>query len=121
MALPPEPLAEVLPLVHLIIDGEVQQCEQTSPDVAPVRHGGVFLAGTQQVQLRCDAVLWRSTTVPPPPPLLTVEKPAAGYAVRVGTHGPFLLAQQPSGWVMMGRYGPDTYEREALLAAIKDL
>ena len=50
---------------------------------------------------------------------LTVEKPEAGYALRAGNKGPFLLDATRPNPVILGRYGPDSYAFSRIEAALK--
>jgi hypothetical protein len=120
MAKPPEPLEEVLPLAAWVVDAEVVEVLKNGPKPPPpigdgkLRAGATsrgVKAGSQTVKLKVTRVL-RGTVVKE----LTVEKPVAGYALKAGNHGPFLIDKAKN---ILGRYGPDTYSFAKLEAALK--
>lgn len=120
MAVPPEPIEELLPSVVVLFDGEVVEVlhsDEPMPDPPhlPGAAGVGRKAPRQVVRLQANEVLRGELE---PGATVEVIKPPAGYALRVGNHGPFLLdgADPP---VILGRYGPDSYALEALRAALK--
>jgi len=98
-ALPPEPLAEMLPAARLVV-------------VATV--AGRQVAPRQQVTLTITRVLRG-----PALQSITVFKPAGGYALSAGNHGPFLLDGTTHGATILGRYGPDTWRLQDIEAALR--
>jgi hypothetical protein len=118
MALPPEPLEEVLPKAVWVVDAEVKEVVSSGPPAAKVAaEPGATSTGqktaSQVVKLSIKRVLKGQKDTRE----LTVEKPEAGYALRAGNHGPFLLdgSKVP---VILGRYGPDSYAFSKLEAAL---
>ena len=115
MALPPEPLQEILP--HAVAVVEAVVIEITSTGVAPAgppqpkgATGGGGKAPSQVVKLRITRVLKGSLKGE-----VTVTKPEAAYLLKAGNGGPFVLGE---GNVILGRYGPDTWRVDALEAAL---
>ena len=116
MAIPPEPLAVVLPLASAVVIAEVVAVENNAdgvvlgPDAPPSSPRAIH---SQRVKLKVSRVLRGG-------PVTEVEvlKPIGDYALRVGNHGAFLLDGRTPP-VILGRYGPDTYrvaDLEAQLA-----
>jgi hypothetical protein len=112
MALPPEPLDDVLPSATTIVVAEVVSVvdegawppgDKGSPlDGAPPRPA-------QRVQLKVTRTLRGA-------PVENAHKPAANYALRVGTKGAFLLDDRAE---ILGRYGPDTWSVDEVEAAVR--
>jgi hypothetical protein len=121
MALPPEPIEEVLPQAALVIEAEVEAVLTTGepqPKVAarPGATGVGAKAPDQTVRLKVTKV----HKGPAGTKELVAQKPAAGYALRAGNKGPFLLdATQPTP-VILGRYGPDTWGLQQILEALAE-
>ena len=118
MAIPPEPLAEVLPHATLVVEAEVVEVLSSGPatqqpDAAPGTTSAGWLSPSQVVKLKVSRVLRGSANGE-----LVAEKPEAGYALRAGNKGPFLLdgSAQPK---ILGRYGPDSYALAKLEAALR--
>jgi hypothetical protein len=122
MAKPPEPLEEVLPLAAWVVDAEVtevlEQGAQPPPPLTAQQKPlgpGATSVGTknpsQFVRLKVKRVLKGESVKE-----LVVEKPVAGYMLRAGNHGPFLVDKSKT---ILGRYGPDSYSFEKLEKAIK--
>ena len=120
MAIPPEPLEELLPAAARIVDAEVVEVVSLGPEEpkppphargassVPVRSRSQVLALTVRRVLRG----------PPEPVRLLVQKPPGAYLARVGVRGIFLLdAGQPQPTIL-GRYGPDNYGPEEVEAAL---
>ncbi len=115
MAKPPEPLEEVLPAAVWVVDAEVTEVLSTGPATPKVQASpGATSTGqkspSQKVKLKVTRVL-RGAAVQE----LEVEKPEAGYSLRAGNHGPFLIDATK---VILGRYGPDSYSFERLEKAL---
>ena len=112
MALPPEPLDRVLPLAKSVVVADVAAVvdldEWPAPGNGPPDSGRKSPA--QQVTLRVTRVLLGTVADD-----VIVTKPAGAYAVDVGTTGAFLLDKDA---VILGRYGPDTWPVDAVVAAI---
>ena len=116
MALPPEPLQEVLPKAAWVVDAEVVEVLKQGP--APEKKQGRAGAtstgqknASQTVKLKIKRVLKGEQVKE-----MVVEKPEAGYALRAGNHGPFLIDDSK---IILGRYGPDSYAFTKLEAALK--
>ena len=120
MAKPPEPLSEVLPLAVWVVDAEVVEVISTGPR-PPAPHvvgkqkaeatSRGLKAPSQKVKLKVNRVLKGEAVKE-----LVVDKPVAGYALKAGNHGPFLIDKSKT---ILGRYGPDSYNFGKLEAAIK--
>lgn len=115
MAKPPEPLEDVLPQASWVVDAEVTEVLATGPTPPRVEaKPGATSTGqktaSQTVKLRVKRVLLGA-----PVQELVVEKPEAGYALRAGNHGPFLIDATKR---ILGRYGPDSYSFEKLERAL---
>ncbi|MBI3184584.1 MAG: hypothetical protein HYZ28_20810 [Myxococcales bacterium] len=120
MAVPPDPIEEVLPKATWVIDAEVVEVVKNGPPVpkveAPPGHTGVGQkVGSQVVRLAVRRVLRGK----PDAKDLVVEKPVAAYGLRVGNQGPFLLEEGQPHPLILGRYGPDTYSWDRIEAALK--
>jgi hypothetical protein len=116
MAIPPEPIEDVLRSAVLVVDAEVTQIVSTGPATAKLnaKPGSTSTGAkspSQTVKLTVKRVLHG-----PAPTELVVEKPEAGYALRVGNQGPFLI---DASNVILGRYGPDSYSVEKIERALK--
>jgi len=116
MAKPPEPLQEVLPKATWVVDAEVVEVLKQGP--APekkVARAGASDTGqktaSQTVKLKIKRVLKGEQVNE-----MIVEKPEAGYALRAGNHGPFLIDDSK---MILGRYGPDSYAFSKLEEALK--
>ena len=117
MAKPPEPIDEVLPRARWVLDAEVIEVLKNGP-VPPRKEApaGATSVGhksqSQTVKLKVNRVLFGDLAAQE----LVVEKPEAGYALRAGNHGPFLLDESKT---ILGRYGPDSYSWEKIEQALK--
>ncbi len=117
MAIPPEPLEDVLPAAVLVVDAEVAEVLSTGPKPAtpanakPGRTSVGIKAAEQRVKLTVKRVLRGEPTTE-----ITVTKPEAGYALRAGNKGPFLIDASST---ILGRYGPDSYSFERIEKALK--
>ena len=116
MALPPEPLREVLPKATWVVDAEVVEViKQGPPPEKKQARAGATSTGqktaSQTVKLKIKRVLKGEQVKE-----LIVEKPEAGYALRAGNKGPFLIDDSK---IILGRYGPDSYAFSKLEAALK--
>lgn len=115
MALPPEPIDELLAMAVTIVVAEVISVAPTA--VGPARKGAVNVAiglGPKQpeakVRLKIEETL-RGDAVGE----LEVLKPESTYALVPGSKGPFLLDRAQH---ILGRHGPDNYSVEALTHAL---
>lgn len=125
MAIPPDPIDEVIPEVTCAVVGQVTKVLERgkqAPLPAPSHPGMTDVPGelaSQVVELRVDEVLCgdrlqKGETV-------AVHKPAGDYTLVEGNQGPFLLADKEGvgHLVILGRYGPDSYRREVIEDALK--
>lgn len=124
MAIPPEPIDEVLPTAQLAVLGEVAQVLAQDPQkpLPPHEPGATSVPGEaarQVVQLKVSEVLFGASEQVKPGAMLEVVKPAGDYALRAGNRGPFLLKGAAKQMEIVGRYGPDTYSAETIKAAAR--
>lgn len=115
MAKPPEPIEEVLPNARWVVEAEVSEVLSTGPvpprvQAAPGATSTGQKSPSQQVKLKVTRVLRGE-----PVKELVVEKPEAGYSLRAGNHGPFLI---DATRLILGRYGPDSYTFERIEKAL---
>jgi hypothetical protein len=116
MAKPPEPIEEILPQATWVVDAEVSEVLKvgSEPPKKDARPGATSVgtkAPSQTVKLKVTRVL-RGEKVAE----LVVEKPEAGYALRAGVKGPFLIDGHKH---ILGRYGPDSWSFERVEKALK--
>lgn len=116
MAKPPEPIEEVLPNAQWVVDGEVVEvlstgAEPPKKDAPPTATSVGRRVASQKVKLKVKRVL-RGEKVAE----IVVEKPEAGYSLKAGNHGPFLI---DSSRTILGRYGPDSWSFERIEKALK--
>ena len=116
MALPPEPIAHLLPKATWIVEAEVVQVLSEGPQPPlPAK-----LAPSAPLKLRAQTVELKVKKVvrgPSQPASLTAQKPEGSYLLKPGHHGPFLLdGSEPP--LILGRYGPDTYSLAKIEAAL---
>lgn len=115
MAIPPDPIDEVLPRANAAVLAEVlkvleqapNSMEQVNPRASDVR----TVASRQVVELKVTGVLFGDARAGA---TVKAVKPAGAYALKAGNKGPFLLTGQGDAVEILGRYGPDTYS-EALI------
>lgn len=115
MAKPPEPLEDVLPQAAWIVDAEVTEVLKTgaAPPKVEAAPGATSVGqktASQTVKLKVKRVIKGQDVKE-----LVVEKPEAGYALKTGNHGPFLI---DSTRTILGRYGPDSYSFERIEKAL---
>jgi hypothetical protein len=115
MAKPPEPLEDLLPQALWVVDAEVLEVLASGPtpprrDAPPGSTSVGNQAPTQRVKLSVKKVLRGE-----PVTELVVEKPAAGYALKAGDKGPFLV---DGNKVILGRYGPDSWHPDRIAVAL---
>jgi len=126
MAIPPDPIEELLPQATLVVVAQVsrvvtQETQVPIPASDPKRKGGpqVPLAA-QVVALEVEAVLHGDSAAAGSE--LQARKPAGDYSLSVGAQGPFLLAHSDSDeapLIILGRYGPDSYRQNVIEAALQ--
>jgi hypothetical protein len=115
MAKPPEPIEDVLPHATWVVDAEVVEVLKTGAappkvEAPPGTTSTGQKTASQTVRLKVKRVLKGE-----PVSELVVEKPEAGYALRAGNHGPFLIDATKT---ILGRYGPDSYSFERIQKAL---
>ena len=117
MAKPPEPIDEVMPRARWVVDAEVAEVLRNGP-LPPKKEAkpGATSVGhktqSQTVKLKVKRVLLGESGITE----LVAEKPEAGYALRAGNHGPFILDESKT---ILGRYGPDSYSWTKIEQALK--
>ncbi len=118
MAIPPEPIRELLPRAALIIEAEVSEVLSTGPAPPLVEAPKDFTSTPQEVASQKVALAVKRVLRGELPDdaagsqSLTVTKPQGEYTLGAGNHGPFLLEQRTDEWVILGRWGPDNYRIE---------
>ncbi len=120
MALPPEPIEEVLPQAEVIIEAVVDAVLATGP-IQPKVDAPLGTTSTSKKAAN-QTVKLKVTKVHKGPASLkevVVEKPLAGYALRAGNKGPFLLDGGKPNPTILGRYGPDTWDLQRIMDAMK--
>lgn len=113
MALPPEPIEELLPQASLVVEAEVKEIISVGPPPpekkAPKGYTSTGqLNPSQQVALTIKRVL-KGALPEADAERLEVKKPVGAYMLREGSAGAFLLDDEGTGLFILGRYGPDTY------------
>lgn len=119
MALPPEPLEEVLPHAALVIEAEVEAVLATGPiqphpEVPPGTTSTSKKVANQTVKLKVTRVHRGPASLKE----LVAEKPLGAYALRAGNKGPFLLDDAQPNPTILGRYGPDTWAVAKIVEAL---
>ena len=122
MALPPEPISELLSGASIVVDAEVIEILGTGdPLPKPEAPRGATSIGVmipmQIVRLSVRRVLLNRDGALVAD-VLVVEKPIATYALRVGNQGGFALDGASPRRAILGRHGPDSYGIAALEKAI---
>lgn len=115
MAIPPDPIEDVLPLAAWVVEAEVAEVLSTgpTPPQREARRGATSVgnrAPSQSVRLSVTRVLRGKRTKE-----LIVDKPEAGYLLKAGDHGPFLIDANSQ---LLGAYGPDTYSLAEVTRAL---
>jgi hypothetical protein len=120
MAKPPEPLQEVLPKAALVVDARVKEVVSTAPPIArpdaPEEWRDVGVMSSEQVLVLEIARVLKGTLASK---TVTVKKPVAPYAVKVGTKGAWLLDTSGGEITVLGRYGPDSWNMERVEDALR--
>jgi hypothetical protein len=120
MAIPPEPIEELMPKAALVIEAEVAEVLATGPLPPKVEaKPGATSAGhkvpSQTVKLKVTKVHKGPASLKE----VVAEKPAAGYMLKAGNQGPFLLDAGKPNPTILGRYGPDSWALPKVLGALK--
>jgi hypothetical protein len=122
MAIPPDPLEEVLPRAGAAVMAEVTRVVSEDPQKPfPRAEAGTTSAGgevaRQVVELKVQEALFGKLS---PGAVVRVVKPAGEYKLIPGNKGPFLLDVPQKGEpTILGRYGPDSYGRQAIESAAR--
>lgn len=116
MALPPEPLEELLPRARTVVLAVVDRVE-TLGAVPPEDRGRPLDASADRPPQRVHLRVVR-TLLGRPGAAVVALKPTAGYMLRAGNQGPFLLDGGSPEPGILGRHGPDTYRVDVLEAAL---
>jgi hypothetical protein len=123
VAIPPEPIQELLPRANLIVEAEVSAVLSTGPRPPQVkaREGATSVpnkVASQVVKLKVKRALKGQASGE-----LTVDKPEADYALAEGNKGAFFLEQVKgaANMTIIGRWGPDTYRVDSVERALKEL
>lgn len=122
MAIPPDPIDEVMPQVQGAVLAEVarvvtQDAQAPAPKHDPNASDVPWAAARQVVELKVSTVLFG--TLAKAGGLVQVVKPAGDYALKAGNKGPFLLKEGKGALEIVGRYGPDTYSENLIRDAAK--
>ena len=115
MAIPPEPIEEMMPLATLVIEAEVVEVLSTADRID--QHSPWADVPAVPDQLARMRVL-RTLRGTPPAPELVVRKPSAPYALRQGSVRLWLLDERHRPPQILGRYGPDSWRPDEVLAAV---
>ena len=120
MAIPPEPIEEVLPKAALVIEAEVEAVLATGP-IQPKLQAplGKTSTGKKAASQTVRLKVTRVHKGPSGTKDVVAEKPLAGYALKAGNKGPFLLDDSKPNPLILGRYGPDTWGLQNILDALK--
>lgn len=121
MALPPEPIEEVLPQAALIVEAEVDAVLETAPALPAVEapQGATSVPGREVPRQTVRLKVTKVHKGPADTREIVADKPVAGYALRSGNKGPFLLDASKPNPVILGRYGPDSWNLERILGALQ--
>ncbi len=121
MAIPPEPIEQVLPdanaaviarVTRVVVQDPQQPFPKAEPGATSVPGGTV---ARQVVELEVSEVLFGDLE---PGAKLQAVKPAGHYTLTAGNDGPFLLKLSGEAEII-GRYGPDTWSRERIEQAAR--
>jgi len=117
MAKPPEPIDEVMPNAAWVVEAVVKEVMATGPtppqptNAKPGATSVGYTSAAQTVKLTITNVLKGDKATE-----LVVEKPVAGYSLKAGNTGPFLIDKSKT---ILGRYGPDSWNIERVKGAVK--
>src|SRR5262245_51898006 len=106
MAIPPEPLAELVHQATAIVVARVSEIVRTGvrPKQPERIHPSDRDIGIKTAPQTVRLTILR-TLKGEPATERVVDKPVSAYSLRVGDEGPFFLA----GETIIGRYGPNTH------------
>ena len=128
MAIPPDPIEEVLSVATSVIAADVVSAARRAIDV-PQKHDvdGVddgddgdddddSVLAAQDCVLVVVAVFKGSLAVGA---RVACVKPEGEYELPLGFHGPFLLVERTKPATILGRYGPDSYKLAEVKRALE--
>lgn len=116
MAIPPEPLSELLARASSIVVGEVVEVLATGKlpkRAVKLKKSDVDVGiktPSQKVRLRVSRTLKGMSATE-----VIVDKPESAYRLLVGDAGPFFV----EAGTIIGRYGPNTHPLAKIEAALK--
>ena len=116
MALPPEPLEELIPQVAGLVVAEVVKVLSGEKIPQPARGlpiGAAPPLPEQRVRLKVTETVLGGASGE-----LEAVKPPGAYVLVAGNKGPFLLDGSTPPRIL-GRYGPDTYSLPTLKKALQ--
>ncbi len=122
MAIPPDPIEELLPQAGAAVMAEVTRVvsedpQKPFPKTEPGTTSAPIEVARQVVELQVQERLFGPLQ---PGALIQVVKPAGDYKLVPGNKGPFLLEVPGKGEpTILGRYGPDSYARGTIESAAK--
>jgi len=120
VAIPPEPIQEILPMAELIVEAVVDSVLATGPIQPKVEAPmGTTSTGKKAANQTVKLKVTKVHKGPASMKELVVEKPLAGYALKAGDKGPFLLDAGKPNPTILGRYGPDTWDLQRITDAMK--
>ena len=124
MALPPEPIEELLARAVVVIEAAVTavEAEGEEPPSLEAPTGYVDVGEqlvAQVVRLRVTRALAGGHVDAAPGEVLEAHKPVATYDLAPGDTGAFFLAAARGGLQIIGRHGPDTHTPAAVEAAAR--
>src|SRR5581483_5687641 len=115
MAIPPEPIEEVIKDATSVVICEVAAVDPPPPmpaleddvgDVDDVDDSSDEVLAEQDAVLVVQSVLFGKLVAGA---RVQVKKPAGEYLLREGFAGPFILDERHRPALILGRYGPDSY------------
>lgn len=124
MAIPPDPIAEIIDEVRGVVIAEVTHViERWAQGRLPTGDEGQSdvpgVLSKQKVRLKITEVLAGEYAAGSD---IEVIKPDGDYLLAVGNTGPFLLGEpleRLKSPTIIGRYGPDSYRRDVIEQALK--
>ena len=118
MAIPPEPLPELLKDANHVVDAEVSRVVETGPaPEQPQAKEGATSVG-YKTPMQVVELTIRRTLKGNAKGTVTVQKPVAAYALKQGNKGAFFLKDGSPHAVILGRYGPDTHRMDLVEKAL---
>ena len=126
MAIPPEPIEDILPQAHYVVIAQVKKIIHTDKQ-KPVHKEDPKIVGMPR-ELPAQRLLLHiieniSSSTLPIDTDIEVLKPSGDYVLRQDIQGPFMLAtdEETNQLSIIGRYGPDSYSLKAIQSTLKSL